>query len=65
MPKVTYILLKTDHLSRKVRIFQKSAHFFAFSHTHFKEKCVTLHRVCAMIGFTSTKHKKKTKIIAE
>jgi hypothetical protein len=52
-------------MSEKVRIFKKSAHFFAFSYTHFKEKCVTLHRICAMIGFTSTKHKKKTKIIVE
>ena len=37
-------------MSEKVRIFKKSAHFFAFSYTHFKEKCVTLHRICAMIG---------------
>lgn len=58
-------LLKTDILSYKVRILKKNVHFFIFSYAHFKEKCVTLCRVCAMIDFTSTKHKKKTKIIAE
>ena len=45
-------------MSEKVRILKKNVHFFVFSYTHFKEKCVTLHRICAMIGFTSTKHKK-------
>ena len=36
-------------MSEKVRIFKKSAHFFAFSYTHFKEKCVTLHTVFPLI----------------
>jgi hypothetical protein len=55
------ILLKTGHLSRKMRISVRNVHFFIKKDAHFGEKCVTLQRFCYAKLHLSKVHNNKTK----